>query len=164
MHYRVGTSPYRRALFPAAAVLAWVLILVVIFTVLKGMWLADLALMAVLLVWITPFGVRGWRAPMLTATATGVRFRGLVWTRSWRWQLIDGFVAETRPVHWRWLPVRVPRRVLGIRLRAGRTTWLPELNCRPGQDGRSWVDAAAAQLNDLAQLHTSRPGQAENMP
>lgn len=87
------------------------------------------------------------------ATDTGVRFRGLVWTRSWRWQLIDGFVAETRPVRWTRLPVRVHRRVVGIRLRAGQTLWFHELSCRPGRNEPSWVDAAAVRLNELAHLH-----------
>jgi hypothetical protein len=103
----LSAAPRRRALFPLAGVLTWALILGLIFSDPDGTRPGDLALMAVLLIWVTRVAVRGWRGAALTATDTGVRFRGLVWTRSWRWQLIGGFVAETRPVRSTWLPVRL---------------------------------------------------------
>jgi hypothetical protein len=156
VRYRVTTSPWRRAAFPLAGLLAWALILDLIFANPDGTRPGNLALMAVLLIWVTVFAVRGWRGAALTATDTGVRFRGLVLTRSWRWQLIDGFVAETRPVRWTRLPVRVHRRVVGIRLRAGQTLWLHELSCRPGRNGPTWVDAAAVRLNELTHLSGGR--------
>jgi hypothetical protein len=153
VEYRVAISPWRRIVFPLAGMLAWALILDLIFSDPNGTRLGNLALMAVLLAWVTVFAVRGWRGATLTATAAGVRFRGLVWSRSWRWQLISGFAAETRPVRWTWLPVRVHRRVLAIRLRNGQVVWLHELNCRPARDGQAWVDAAAARLTELAQSY-----------
>lgn len=66
---------------------------------------------------------------------------------------MGGFAAHTRSVRWAWVPVRVQRRVVGIRLRARQTVWLHELSCRPGRDGPGWVDAAVVRLNELAQLH-----------
>jgi hypothetical protein len=164
VHYRVTASPWRRAAFPLTGMLAWALILDLIFSDPNGTRPGNLAPMAVLLAWVTVFAVRGWRGATLTATNTGVRFRGLVWTRSWRWQLIGGFAAETRPVRWTWLPIRVHRRVVGIRLRAGQTLWLHELSCRPGQDGPTWVDAAVVRLNELAHPHGSSPGQVAALP
>ena len=164
VRYQVTTSPWRRAVFPLAGILVWALILDLIFSDPNGTRPGSLALMAVLLAWVTVFAVRGWRGPTLTATNTGVRFRGLVWTRSWRWQLIDGFAAETRPVKGKWLPIRVHRRVVGIRLRAGQTLWLHELSCRPGRDGPTWVDSAAVRLNELTHLHGFGPGQVAALP
>jgi hypothetical protein len=164
VHYRVSISPWRRAAFPLAGMLAWALILDLIFSDPNGTRPGNLALMAVLLAWVTVFAVRGWRGATLTATNTGVRFRGLVWTRSWRWRLIGGFAAETRPVRLTWLPIRVHRRVVGIRLRAGQTLWLHELSCRPGRDGHTWVDAAVVRLNELARLHGPSPGQVAALP
>jgi len=152
VYCRIATSPWRRAAFPLAGMLAWGFILDLIFSDPNGTRPGDFALMTVLLIWVTVFALRGWRGATLTATKSGVRFRGLVWTRSWHWQLIGGFAAETRPVRWTWLPIRVHRRVLGIRLRAGQTLWLPELSCRPGCDGPTWVDTAAVRLNELAHL------------
>jgi hypothetical protein len=152
VRYQVTTSRWRRVAFPLAGLLAWALILSLIFSDPDGTRPGNLALMAVLLIWVTVFAVRGSRGASLTATDNEVRFRGLVWTRSWRWQLIGGFAAETRPVRWVWLPVRAQRRVMGIQLRAGQTLWLHELSCRPGRNGPTWVDSAAVRLNELAQL------------
>jgi hypothetical protein len=95
VHYRVTTSHWRRAPFPLAGMLVWALILDLIFSDPDGTWPGNLAPMAVLLAWVAVFAVRGWRGATLTATSSGVRFRGVVWTRSWRWQLIGGFAAET---------------------------------------------------------------------
>ena len=160
-YYRVTTSPWRRAAFLLSGVLAWALIL--------GLIISDprpghVALMAVLLACTTVFAVRGWRGVALTATEIGVTFRGPVWTRSWRWPLIAGFAAQTRPVRWAWLPIRVRRRVVGIRLRAGQTLWLDELGCRPGRDGPTRIDTAVVRLNELAHLHGPSPGQAAAQP
>jgi hypothetical protein len=157
VRFRVTTSPWRRAALPLAGLLVWGLIVDLIFSDPDGTRPGNLALMAVLLIWVTVVAVRGWRGPALTATDTGVTFRGLVWTRSWRWPLIDGFVAETRPVKWTRLPVRTHRRVVGIRLLAGQTLWFGELGCRPGRTGPTWVDAAAVRLNELAHLHRPDP-------
>jgi hypothetical protein len=164
MHYRVAASPWRRAAFAVAGLLAWALILALIFSDPNGTRPRNLALMAVLLAWVTVFAVRGWRGAALTATGSGVRFRGLVWTRSWRWQLIGGFAAETRPVRWTWLPIRVHRRIMGIHLRGGPTLWLHELSCRPHRDGPTRVDAAVVRLNELAHLHGPGPGQGAALP
>jgi hypothetical protein len=155
VYYRLTTSPWRRAAFPVAGMLAWALILSLIFSDPTP---GNFALMAVLLVCATVFAVRGWRGVTLTATNMGVTFRGAVWTRSWRWQLIGGFAAETRPVRWTRLPIRVHRRVVGIRLRAGQTLWLDELSCRPGRNGSSRIDAAVVRLNELAHLDVLHPG------
>lgn len=153
--YRVTASPWRRAAYPLAGVLAWVLILSLIFSDPRP---ANIALMAVLLVCAIVFAVRGWRAVALTVTDTGVTFRGPVWTKSWRWQLIGGFAAETRPVRWTWLPVRVHRRVVGIGLRAGQTLWLDELSCRPDRGGPTRIDTAVVRLNELAHQHGPSSG------
>jgi hypothetical protein len=153
VQYRVTTSPWRRAAFPLAGALVWAFIVDLIFSDPDGTRPGNLAPMAVLLIWVTVFAVRGWRGAALTATDTRVKFRGLVWTRSWRWQLIDGFVAETRPVRLTRLPVRVHRRVVGIRLRAGQTLWFHELSCRPDRNGPTWIDDAAVKLNELAHLY-----------
>jgi hypothetical protein len=158
VQYQVTVPPYRRAVFPAAALLLWALILDIIFSDPDGTRPANLTLMGILLAWVTVYGARGWRAATLTVTDARVTFRGLAWTRSWRWELIDGFAAETRPMQWVRLPGRVRRRVLGIRLRDGHTAWLHELNGRPGRDGHCWVDAAADRLNELAQQHASATG------
>jgi hypothetical protein len=158
VQYRVTTSPWRRAAFALVGMLAWAFVLVLLFSDPDGTGPGNLALMAVLLICVTVFAVRGWRGASLTATDTGVTFRGLVLTRSWHWQLIGGFAAETRPVKWTGLPVQVHRRVVGIRLRAGQTLWLDELSCRPDRDGPTWVDAAAVRLNELAHRHAPGPG------
>jgi hypothetical protein len=155
VRYRVTTSPWRRAAYPLAGLLAWALILALMFSDRRP---GNLALLAVLHVCAAVSAVRGWRGATLTATDTGVTFRGPVWTRSWRWQLIGGFAAQTRPVKWARLPIRVHRRVVGIRPRAGQIFWLDEFSCRPGRNGLTWIDAAVVRLNELAHLHGPGPG------
>src|SRR5260221_4998750 len=119
VRYRVTTSPWRRAVFPLAGMLFWALILDLIFSDPNGTRPGNLALMAVLLAWVTVFAVRGWRGPTLTATNTGGRFRGLGWTRAWRWQLIDRVAAASRTGKGKLLPIRVERRVVGNPALAG---------------------------------------------
>jgi hypothetical protein len=45
------------------------------------------------------------------------------------------------------LPIKVQRRLLGMRLRDGQTRWFPDFSCRPAGNGTSPVDACAAELN-----------------
>lgn len=85
--------------------------------------------------------------------------RQLLRTVSWQWQLIDEFIADTRPTPLMWLPVlRLHRRVLGVRLRDGRVGWLHELSCKPRADSRTWVDDSALRLSALARLDAPSVG------
>jgi hypothetical protein len=89
-------------------------------------------------------GVRAARSATLLANDDKVVVRSFVRTRSWLWDEIDAFVVETRPVG----RYSYQRRMLGLRTRDGNIRWLSELNCRPaGGPGGSWVDDAAATLN-----------------
>jgi hypothetical protein len=89
-------------------------------------------------------GVRAARSATLLANDHKVTVRSFVRTRSWLWEQIDAFVVETRPIGM----YSYKRRMLGLRTRDGNIRWLSELNCRPaGGPGGSWVDDAAATLN-----------------
>ena len=106
----------------------------------------ELAFTSVFLVALIWLGVRSSRMATLLANDDRVVVRGLVRTRSWSWDLIDAFIVETRLVGG---TVKYHRRVLGVRQRDGRLTWLTELNDRPPKGQRSsWVDDAAAALNE----------------
>lgn len=154
MHERLTGSAYRRVSFPVVAAAAVVLLVHLITSDPNGTTSTNLALMSALIAWLVFFGVRGWRSATLLADAERVTVRQLVRSVSWRWQLIDEFIAETRPAPTMWFPVRRPqRRVLGVRLRDGRVAWLYELSCKPRADGRTCVDDGAQRLNALARLY-----------
>jgi hypothetical protein len=139
----------KRTRWAAVTVAGAALLVIVIFSDPNGTQPANLALMSVLLVWLTVIGVRGIRSATLIATTYRVTARELVKTTHWAWPIIEGFVAETRLIPVPWLPViRVRRRVLGI-VCGGRTRWLNELSCRARDGASTWVDASAARLNEL---------------
>jgi hypothetical protein len=159
MEYRVTGSSLRRVPYLLIPVVAVVLLVQVSIYDPNGHTVTSLTAFSLLGAWIAVIGVRGWRSATLLASARKVTVRTLAWTFSWRWEQIEGFTAETRPVAWRYLPmIRSRRQVLGIRLREGRVSWLSELTCRPAADGQSWVDISAARLNELRQMHRPPPG------
>lgn len=156
MRYRVAASVYRRGSYPAAAVVLAVLFALIIRS---DPTVTNLVSFSLLEAWAVVLGLRGWRSATLLATADKVTVRQLLWTTSLPWQQIEGFTAETMPTPWApQVPIRVPRRVLGVRQRNGKTLWLTELSSRPAADGRSWVDVAAARLNELAELRVPSAG------
>lgn len=154
--YRL-TSVYPRIWFTAGSILACVAILNVIFSDPNGTQPANVTLMSVLLAWCAVLAVRGWRCATLLASREKVTVRGLVWTRSWPWQQIGRFVADTRPTRWMWLPIRVRRRVLGVRLCDGQTHWFYEINRRTAGDASTWIDDSVAKLNELLTVYSARP-------
>jgi hypothetical protein len=158
------TSIYPRIWFTAGSVLGCLAILNVIFSDPGGTQPANAALMSVLLAWCAVFAVRGWRCATLLASCEKVTVRGLVRTRSWPWQQIDRFVAGTRPTRWMWLPIRVRRRVLGVRLCDGQTHWVHEINCRTAGDASTWIDDSVAKLNELLTVYSARPARAVDEP
>ena len=114
----------------------------------------EIAFTSVFLVLIAWFTVRAARSATLLANDAKVTVRGLYRTRSWSWDEVDGFVADTRLVG---AYVKYRRRVLGMRYRDGTIRWFPELSCRPAQgDRRSPVDDAADTLNDYLSTSQSR--------
>jgi hypothetical protein len=161
--YRL-TSIYPRLWLTAGFILGFLAILGAIFSDPGGTQPANLALMSVLLAWCAVFAVRGWRCATLLASREKVMVRGLARTRSWPWQQIDHFVAGTRPTRWMWLPVRVPRRVLGVRLCDGRTHRVDEISRRTSGNAPTWIDDSAARLNELLTAHSARPAGAVDDP
>ena len=161
MPYRL-TSIYPRIWFTVGFILGCLAILNVIFSDPIGTQPANVALMSVLLAWCAVFAVRGWRCATLLASHEKVTVRGLVWTRSWPWQQIDRFVADTRPTRWMWLPIRVQRRVLGVRLCDGQTHWVSEINRRTGGGASTWIDDGVARLNELLTAYSTRPAGASD--
>jgi len=120
----------------------------------------EIAFTSVLLVVIAWFTVRAARAATLLANDSEATVRGLYRTRSWSWDEVDGFVADTRPTG---AHVKYRRRVLGMRYRDGTIRWFPELSCRPAKgDDRSRVDDAADTLNHC--LSTSQSRSAASQP
>lgn len=110
----------------------------------------ELAFTSALLAVIAVLIVRAVRSATILADDDKVVVRSLLRTRSWRWDQIDRFMADTRLVG------AYSRRMLGIRLTDGRTRWLTELNSRPPTASRpSWVDGAAAALNDQLAARTA---------
>jgi len=145
--YRVS-SIRRRLYVPVFGVLASAGILWTIFTDPNGARLANVALMSVLLAWVIAVSWRWWRSSTLLTAPGGVTIRTLFKTITLPWEQIDCFVAETRPIRTS-LAVRLRRRVLGVRGPGGGTLWLKEIYCRPSRTGPTWIDAAAARLNEL---------------
>ena len=120
----------------------------------NGMQPGEIAFTSVFLVLIAWFTVRAARSATLLANDAKVTVRGLYRTRSWSWDEVDGFVADTRLVG---AYVKYRRRVLGMRYRDGTIRWFPELSCSPAQgDRRSPVDDAADTLNDYLSTSQSR--------
>jgi hypothetical protein len=114
----------------------------------------EIAFTSVLLVVIAWFTVRAARAATLLTNDAEVTVRGLYRTRSWSWDEVDGFVADTKRIG---AYVKYRRRVLGMRHRDGTIRWFLELSCRPAQgDGRSQVDDAADTLNHYLSSTQSR--------
>jgi hypothetical protein len=120
----------------------------------------EIAFTSVLLVVIAWFTVRAARSATLLTNDVEVTVRGIYRTRSWSWDEVDGFVADTKLIG----PyVKYRRRVLGMRYRDGTIRWFPELSCRPAQgDGRSRVDDAADTLNHY--LSSSQSRSAASLP
>lgn len=147
MPYRVS-SLRRRLYMPVVGVLAVGAILWTIFTDPNGTQLTNAALMSVLLAWVIVISWRWWRSSTLVAAPEQVAVRTLFKTISMPWEQIDCFVAETR--HTRTASaIRLRRRVLGIRETGGGMLWLNEIYCRPSSAGPTWIDDAAARLNEL---------------
>lgn len=154
------TSTWRRVWWAVFTVVGAALLVSPIFSDPNGTRPANIALMSVLLAWVIVIGVRGMRSATLIAAPDQVTARELLKTMHWSWPVIEGFIAETRPVPLVWLPViRQSRRVLGVVYSGGRTRWLPELSCRVRAGASTWVDASAARLNELRMVAAGDAGQ-----
>ncbi len=147
MPYRVS-SLRRRFYMPVVGVLAVGAILWTIFTDPNGTQLTNVALMSVLLVWVIVMSWRWWRSSTLLATPGQVAVRTLFKTITLPWEQIDCFVAETRRTRTA-SAISSRRRVLGIRRTSEGMLWLSEIYCRPSSAGPTWIDDAAARLNEL---------------
>jgi len=153
------TSTCRRVWWAVFTIAGAALLVSLIFSDPNGTGPANIALMSVLLAWLIAIGVRGMRSATLIATQWRVTARELLKTTHWSWPVIEGFVAQTRPVPLLWLPViRRRRRVLGV-VYSGQTRWLPELSCRVRAGASTWVDASAARLNELRTVAAGDAGQ-----
>jgi hypothetical protein len=105
----------------------------------------EITFTTIFLLVIATAAVRSYRSATLLADDRKIIVRSLMRTRSWAWQEVDSFLAETRLVG-AWVKYR--RRVLGLRERDGTVRWFPGLNCRPAKGARkSWVDDTVAVLN-----------------
>jgi hypothetical protein len=105
----------------------------------------ELAFTSAFLAVLALVAVRAARAATLLANDEKITVRGILRTRSWSWDEIDGFVVDTKPVG---AYISYRRRMLGMRGHDGTVRWFRELNCRPARGARrSWVDEAAATLN-----------------
>lgn len=154
------TSTWRRVWWAVFTIVGAALLVSLIFSGPNGTRPANIALMSVLLAWLIAIGARGVRSATLIATPYRVTARELVKTTHWSWPVIEGFVAQTRPVPLVWLPViRQSRRVLGVVYFGGRTRWLPELSCRVRDGAATWIDASAARLNELRTVAAGDAGQ-----
>lgn len=153
MQYQVTTPAYRRTSVAVLLCLAWAATLVLLLADPGRIWPARIGLLMFPVVLTALARQAGWRGAKLTATDSGLEFRGPVWTSSWRWPLVAAFEVQTRQVRWVMLPVQVQRRVLGVRLRDGQIRWLSEFNSRPRRDKPDWIDAAVARLNELARQY-----------
>jgi hypothetical protein len=123
---------------------------------------ANLALIAVLVIWVLFIARRAWRSATLLAFDDGITVRELVKTTSVPWDMIDHFISERRSVPLMgMLPISVRRSVLGAQLGSGRTRWFPELSCRAAGGGTTWVDTSAARLNELLAMHPDDDGVAQ---
>jgi hypothetical protein len=159
MEYRVTGSSWRRVPYLLVPVALVALLVQASIYDPNGHTVTSLTAFSILGAWMAVIGVRGWRSATLLASARKVTVRTLAWTFSWRWEQIEGFTTEIRPVAWRYLPmIRSRRQVLGIRLWDGRVAWLSELTCRPPADDQSWVDVSAARLTELTQVHRPPSG------
>jgi len=126
------------------------------FTAPNGTRLANVARWSVLLAWAIAMSWRWWRSSTLLAAPDKVTIRTLFKTITLPWEQIDCFVAETRPT--RTAPaIQLQRRVLGIRGPGGGTFWVTEIYCRPSRAGPTWIDAAAARLNELRVMQPPDP-------
>lgn len=117
----------------------------------------EIAFTTIFLLVIAAAAVRSYRSATLLADDRKIIVRSLMRTRSWAWQEVDCFLAETRLVG-AWVKYR--RRVLGLRERDGTVRWFRELNCRPAKGAkRSWVDDTVAVLNRYQASGERRPPQ-----
>jgi hypothetical protein len=160
MIYRVS-SIYRRLFFMALASVSFLGVLYALLLNSDPSQPANLALIAVLVIWILFIARRAWRSATLFAFDDGITIRELVRTTSVPWDMIEHFVAGTRSVPLMGMPIRVRRSVLGAQLRSGRTRWFPELSCRAARSGTTWVETSAARLNELLAMHPDSDGVAQ---
>src|SRR5713101_1751921 len=99
------TSTCRRVWWAVFTIAGAALLVGLVFSDPNGTRPANIALMSVLLAWLIASGVRGMRSATLIATQWRVTARELLKTTHWSWPVIEGFVAQTRPVPLLWLPV-----------------------------------------------------------
>jgi hypothetical protein len=116
----------------------------------------ELAIMTIFLAVLAWLGVRSTRMATLLADEHKVVIRGLVRTRSWSWDQIDAFVVGTRTRRSVGGFATDSRRVLCISQRDGSLRWLTGLSSPAIGGHASWIDDAAATLNQhLAKLQSS---------
>jgi hypothetical protein len=160
MIYRVS-SIHRRLFFITLAIVAYLGVLYGLLLNSDPTQPANLALIAVLVIWILFVIRRAWRSATLFAFDDGITVRELVKTTSVPWDMIDHFIAAKRSVPLMGMPIKVQRSVLGAELRSGRTRWFPELSCRAARGGTTWVDTSAARLNELLAMYPDGDGVAQ---
>jgi len=78
--------------------------------------------------------------------ADHVAVRSLWRIRRFPWRDVQRFVVEERPVLGGPLPAR--HRTLGVHLLSGQTVWAPSANASSREATPTWVDRAAAALNE----------------
>ncbi len=93
--------------------------------------------------------IRGPRCATVLASEEKVTFRGLLFTRSWRWEQIDRFIVDARPVVVPLTFFTQRRRVMGIRTREGKSIWFTEISRRYAIGQPNVIDDHVNRLNEM---------------